>query len=178
LVSGDANSEFLEPQLAGLNLLTSSRANAFGNSATSSTFNVGPSTASFYGSAFARPSVRNLELLRRRDCPHMTRCYFNTNQNPFDSANQALLPSFGGFGNLGRNTLRGPSQKVVSLSLQKTTKLTERVGLEFRWDVFNVFNFANFANPNADLSDETDFGQITKTVGGPRTMQFGLKLKF
>jgi hypothetical protein len=41
-----------------------------------------------------------------------------------------------------------------------------------------VFNFVNFANPNADLTDETDFGQITRTVGGPRTMQFGLKLKF
>jgi hypothetical protein len=31
----------------------------------------------------------------------------------------------------------------------KTTQLTERVGLELRWDVFNAFNFANFANPNS-----------------------------
>jgi hypothetical protein len=107
----------------------------------------------------------------------MTRCYFNSNQSPFDP-NQALISSFGGFGNLGRNVLRGPSQRQVSLSLQKTTRLSERVGLEFRWDVFNVFNFVNFANPNADLTDETDFGQITRTVGGPRTMQFGAKLKF
>jgi hypothetical protein len=67
---------------------------------------------------------------------------------------------------------------IICLSLSKTTQLTERIGLELRWDVFNAFNFANFANPNADLSDETDFGQITRSVGGPRTMQFGVKLKF
>jgi hypothetical protein len=47
-----------------------------------------------------------------------------------------------------------------------------------RWDVFNVFNNVNFANPNNDLQDTTDFGRITNTVGGPRVMQFGAKVKF
>jgi hypothetical protein len=177
LLSGQATPDYLEPQLAGLNILVESRRDAFGNNIESATFNVGPSTGSFYNPAFGRPNVSSLELLKQRNCPDMTRCYFNTNQNPFDP-NRALLPSFGGFGNLGRNVLRGPSQKLVSLSLAKTTQLTERVGLELRWDVFNAFNFANFANPNADLMDETDFGQITRSVGGPRTMQFGAKLKF
>ena len=177
LLSGLATPDFLEQQLAGLNLLIETRRTANGARVTTATFNVGPSTGSFYSPAFARPNVSSLELLKQRNCPDMTRCYFNTNQNPFDQ-NRALLPAFGQFGALGRNVLRGPSQKLVSLSLSKTTALTERVGLELRWDVFNVFNFANFANPNADLTDETDFGQITRTVGGPRTMQFGLKLKF
>jgi hypothetical protein len=177
LLSSAASTEFLEPQLAGLNILSESRPDALGRNLFSATFNVGPSSGSFYSPAFARPSVSSLELLTQRNCHDITRCYFNTNQNPFD-ANRTLLPSFGQFGNLGRNVLRGPSQKLVSLSLQKTTRLTERMGLELRWDVFNVFNFVNFANPNADLTDETDFGQITRTVGGPRTMQFGVKLKF
>jgi Carboxypeptidase regulatory-like domain len=177
LLSGQATPDYLEPQLAGLNILVESRRTPTGGQIESATFNVGPSTGSFYSPAFARPSVSSLELLKQRNCPDMTRCYFNTNQNPFDP-NRALLPSFGQFGNLGRNVLRGPSQKIVSLSLQKTTTLTERLGLELRWDVFNAFNFVNFANPNADLTDETDFGQITRTVGGPRTMQFGVKLKF
>lgn len=177
LLSGAATADFLEPQLAGINIRTESRRTPNGGSIETATFNVGPSTGSFYGAAFARPRVSSLELLKQRNCPDMTRCYFNTNQDPFDP-DRALLPSFGQFGNLGRNVLRGPSQKLVSLSLQKTTRLTERLGLELRWDVFNVFNFVNFANPNADLTDETDFGQITRTVGGPRTMQFGLKLKF
>jgi carboxypeptidase family protein len=177
LLSGAASPEFFEPQLAGLNLRSESHITPEGVKFETATFNVGPSTGSFYGAAFARPTVRSLELLRQRNCPDMTRCYFNTNQDPFDP-NRPLLPSFGQFGNLGRNTLRGPSQRLVSLSLSKTTALTERIGLELRWDVFNVFNFVNFANPNADLTDETDFGQITRTVGGPRTMQFGAKLKF
>jgi hypothetical protein len=177
LLSGQASPDYVEPQLAGLNIRAETKQTPTGGRIETATFNVGPSTGSFYSPVFARPSVSSLELLKQRNCPDMTRCYFNTNQNPFDP-NRALLPSFGGFGNLGRNVLRGPSQKLVSLSLSKTTQLTERVGLELRWDVFNAFNFANFANPNADLMDETDFGQITRSVGGSRTMQFGVKLKF
>ncbi len=49
--------------------------------------------------------------------------------------------------------------------------------MEFRWDVFNIFNNVNFANPGNDLADSTDLGNIFNTVGGPRVMQFGLKLK-
>jgi hypothetical protein len=74
--------------------------------------------------------------------------------------------------------LRGPYQKRFDVGLSKVTSITERVGLEFRWDVFNVFNNVNFANPNNDLQDQTDFGRITNTIGGPRVMQFGMKLKF
>jgi Carboxypeptidase regulatory-like domain/TonB dependent receptor len=176
LQAGLASEEFIDPQLAGLNIYQS-RIGPAGETVELATFNVGPSTGTFYSPAFARPNVSSLDLLKQRNCPDMTRCYFNTNQNPFDP-NRALLPGFGGFGNLGRNVLRGPSQKLVSMSLSKNTQLTERFGLELRWDVFNAFNFVNFANPNADLSDETDFGQITRSVGGPRTMQFGVKLKF
>src|SRR5690606_24838403 len=103
--------------------------------------------------------------------------YFNICQNP-NNTECALTSPLGGFGNLGRNTLRGPAQKRVDISLLKTTRLSERVALELKWDVFNLFNFTNFANPNSDLSDETDFGQITRTLGAPRVMQFGAKLRF
>lgn len=141
-------------------------------------YNAGRASGTLYNAAFGRPNVRSLELLQQRNCSDLTRCYFNTRQNPNDPE-AALLPAYGRFGNLGRNILRGPSQKRIDLSLQKTTKLfSERVELELKWDIFNVFNFVNFANPNADLSDETDFGQITNTVGAPRVMQFGAKLRF
>lgn len=139
-------------------------------------FNVGGASGTIYNAAFGRPSVRNLDLLRNGGSDWL-REFFNTCQDPANS-NCALISPLGGFGNLGRNTLRGPSQKRVDLSFQKTTKLTERVQLELKWDIFNLMNFANFANPNSDLSDETDFGQITKTVGAPRVMQFGAKIRF
>jgi hypothetical protein len=88
-------------------------------------------------------------------------------------------PNNRGFGNLGRNVLRGFSQKRIDLGLSKSTRLTENVGLEFRWDVFNVLNSVNFATPNNVIGEAaTDFGKITDTIGGPRVMQFGMKLKF
>jgi hypothetical protein len=88
-------------------------------------------------------------------------------------------PNNRGFGNLGRNILRGFNQKRIDLGLSKNTKIAERVGLEFRWDVFNVLNNVNFATPNNVIGETgTDFGKITDTIGGPRVMQFGMKLKF
>ncbi len=88
-------------------------------------------------------------------------------------------PNNRGFGNLGRNTLRGLMQKRFDIGLSKRTQIAEDVNLEFRWDVFNVLNNVNFATPNNVIGDAaTDFGKITDTVGGPRVMQFGLKLKF
>lgn len=141
-------------------------------------YNAGRGSGNIFGAAFGRPNVRSLELLTQRTCPDITQCYFNTRQNPNDS-DAALLASFGRFGNLGRNILTGPSQKRIDLSLSKTTKFfKERMELELKWDIFNVFNFVNFANPNADFTDETDFGQITRTVGAPRVMQFGAKIRF
>ena len=70
-------------------------------------------------------------------------------------------------------------QKRFDVGLSKKTRLTENVNLEFRWDVFNVLNNVNFATPNNVIGEaSTDFGKITDTIGGPRVMQFGLKVKF
>jgi hypothetical protein len=141
-------------------------------------YNAGRGSGVIFDSNFSRPNVRSLDLLKKGICSDITRCYFNTRQNPDDPEDAALIAAYGRFGNLGRNVLRGPSQRRVDLSLQKLTRLSERLTLELKWDVFNVFNFVNFANPNADLTDETDFGLITKTVGAPRVMQFGAKVRF
>ena len=84
----------------------------------------------------------------------------------------------GGFGNLGRNTFRGPTQKRLDISIAKNTRITERLSFELGFDLFNVFNTVNFANPNSDLQDSVDFGVITNTVGGPRIGQFRAKLRF
>jgi hypothetical protein len=84
----------------------------------------------------------------------------------------------GGFGNLGRNTFRGPMQKRFDLSIAKTTRVTERMSVELGFDIFNVFNTVNFANPNSDLQDSVDFGVITNTIGGPRVGQIRAKFRF
>jgi hypothetical protein len=86
--------------------------------------------------------------------------------------------AFGQFGNLGRNTFRGPAQKRFDLSFAKNTKINERMSFELGFDLFNVFDWVNFANPNSDLQDSVDFGVITNTTGGPRVGQFRAKFRF
>lgn len=170
-----AGGAFLE-QYLGIIALVTERNTPIGGTFREATYNVGAGSGTIFNTAFGRPSVRSLALLRQFGSDRL-REYFNTCQDP-NNAECALLAPLGGFGNLGRNVLRGPSQKRIDLSLQKVTRLSERVELELKWDVFNLLNFANFANPNSDLSDETDFGQITLTVGAPRVMQFGAKIRF
>jgi hypothetical protein len=82
------------------------------------------------------------------------------------------------FGNLGRNVLRGPDQQDVDIAAIKTTPLTDRVKLIFRWEIFNLFNRPNFASPSNDVSTPSTFGVINSLTVNPRIMQYALKLEF
>ena len=163
-------------QFLGIIALVTERNTPIGGVFREERYNVGTGSGTIFDTAFGRPSVRSLDILRQQGVD-ITREYFNTCQDPFDTS-CALISPLGGFGNLGRNTLRGPSQKRFDMSFTKLTNLTEKIELELKWDIFNVFNLVNFANPNSDLNDETDFGQITRTLGAPRVMQFGAKIRF
>jgi hypothetical protein len=131
--------------------------------------------------------------------------YLNVNQftsaallYPFDPANPATTcdPINNSnfctteFGNLGRNTYRGPYQQNWDFSIQKNFQLTERVNLRFATDFFNIFNHASFANPAindvetithdsaGNPTNDGPFGKIFSTVGNPRLIQFSLRLAF
>jgi Carboxypeptidase regulatory-like domain len=94
--------------------------------------------------------------------------YFNT---------AAFVPAATGtFGNIGRNSLRGPGYADVDSSIFKDILQGERVHAQFRAEAFNTFNRVNFANPIANVSSGT-YGQIT-SANSPRVFQFGLKLLF
>jgi hypothetical protein len=82
------------------------------------------------------------------------------------------------FGHLGRNILRGPDQQDFDIAAIKTTPLTNRVKLIFRWEIFNVLNRPNFANPSNDVSTPSTFGVINTLTVNPRIMQYALKLEF
>jgi hypothetical protein len=88
-----------------------------------------------------------------------------------------LVSPLGGFGNLGRNVLRGGTQKRFDMAISKSTRITERYKIEFRTEFFNLFNNVNFALPVNDLQDSS-VGAIENTVGGPRVIQFGLRFVF
>jgi hypothetical protein len=82
------------------------------------------------------------------------------------------------FGNLGRNILRGPDQQDFDIAAIKTTSLTDRVKLIFRWEIFNTLNRSNFANPSNDVSTPSTFGVISGLTVNPRIMQYALKVEF
>jgi hypothetical protein len=89
-------------------------------------------------------------------------------------------------GTLGRNIFRGPGQQNWDVSLIKTTKLTERVSVDFRAEFFNLWNHPAFASPQAaggslgnyGIVDTSSSSTIINTVNDPRTIQFGLKINF
>jgi hypothetical protein len=84
-----------------------------------------------------------------------------------------------GFGNLGRNTYRGPHQQNWDFSLIKNFRLTERQSVRFTSDFFNIWNHANFGNPVAtDVESPSNFGHIVSTRGVPRLIQFSLRYAF
>ena len=88
-----------------------------------------------------------------------------------------------GFGNLGRNTYRGPGQQNWDFSLIKNFKITERQSLRFTTDFFNIWNHVNFANPAVtDVESislpNSPFGKITSDLGTPRLIQFSLRYMF
>jgi len=84
------------------------------------------------------------------------------------------VPGTRHFGNMGRNSLRGPSFKEWNFAIYKNTAFTERLNMQFRVDFFNFLNHPNFANPYlpAFLSDPGVNGfQIVngREVGVPNT---------
>ncbi len=91
-----------------------------------------------------------------------------------------------GFGTLRRNALTGPGFADTDLSLEKTTRLTERTALIVRADAFDLLNHANFGNPtlSATGSSTSTFGQISSTrtavgdAGSSRQLQFAMRFQF
>jgi hypothetical protein len=89
-------------------------------------------------------------------------------------------PGATGYGNVGQNILRGPSQFNWDFSISKRTRvggIREDASLEFRSEFFNAFNHAQFSNPNTVVNSSA-FGTIGTTSTGPRILQFALKYLF
>jgi hypothetical protein len=105
-------------------------------------------------------------------------------------------PPTGEQGDIGRNVLRGFGAWQADVAFQRQFHFTEKVGLRFRGEFFNLFNHPNFGPPDNTLTDPL-FGQSTQTlasslgsgganggfnplyqIGGPRSVQLALKLQF
>ncbi|HTU35538.1 MAG TPA: hypothetical protein VMF66_17170, partial [Candidatus Acidoferrum sp.] len=90
-------------------------------------------------------------------------------------------PNQGRFGALGRDTFRGPAFYDFDFALIKDTPVghrssgTERIDLQFRSEFFNLFNIVDMGLP-ANVLTGSGFGEISKTAGNSRQIQFSLKL--
>ncbi len=92
-------------------------------------------------------------------------------------------PNHGYFGTLGRNTFRGPAFYDFDFSLIKDTPVGRRAAggelmdVQFRSEFFNLFNIVDFGLP-ANTIKGSGFGEISKTAGSSRQIQFSVKLLF
>jgi hypothetical protein len=71
------------------------------------------------------------------------------------------------FGNVGRNSMRGPNYADVDVSLFKNFTIKENYRFQFGASAYNIANHPNFQNPNADISAPSSFGTITATAIPP-----------
>lgn len=107
-------------------------------------------------------------------------------------------------GSLGRNSLVGFPLSQLDFSVRRDFRISERVRLSFSSEFFNLFNHPNFAKPSSTLGTSdfgdfivnTNFGRSLSMlgrglggsqtsglnalyqVGGPRSVQFTLRLEF
>jgi len=111
----------------------------------------------------------------------------------------AFAPPASGLGNAPRNFVRGFGAWQMDLALRRDFPIHEGLKLQFRAEAFNIFNHPNFGTisafcggtPGVPGCTNRQFGQATGTLastlgvlsplyqqGGPRSMQFALRLVF
>src|SRR5256885_919849 len=111
----------------------------------------------------------------------------------------AFQPVDSGQGDTPRNFARGFGAWQMNMAVRREFPIYERLKLQFRAEAFNIFNHPNFGTVNGQCFGtagtpgcaNTLFGQATGSLasslgtlsstyqaGGPRSMQFALKLVF
>jgi hypothetical protein len=116
--------------------------------------------------------------------PNFTGQLISGNPNRYFNPSAFIQPLPGTYGNAGRNTLPGPSIIETDISAAKKFFISERVGLQFRGEIFNLFNHTNFNTPNpvvyaaATGGPSPTAGVVTSTATSSRQVQLGLKLSW
>ena len=107
-------------------------------------------------------------------------------------------PAYGTYGDAFKGIFRGQNYYNVDFSVSKLWKIKERYSAQFRMEFFNLFNRADFAgastgggtavvgsSPNSGVGGGFGYATVTPDTGdpvlgsgGPRHIQFGLKLTF
>jgi hypothetical protein len=142
------------------------------------------------------------QVYQRPDCSGVKPVYqFSDPSTPTITNVPAIfsIPADNTIGTCGRNAFRGPNFRQWDFNLVKTTKVTERMSLQVRFEVFNLLNHPNFnsfpSSGTISQSKITNFGPNTNfskysqtpdiasgnpflSQGGPRAAQIGAKIIF
>jgi len=112
------------------------------------------------------------------------------NAGPALNSPAFVLPGVGSSGSAPRNDLRGFSATQLNIALRKEIPIAHRLDLQFRAETFNLLNHPDLGYIDAHITDALS-GQSTLMLnqsfgsngslyqqGGPRSIQFSLKLQF
>ena len=96
---------------------------------------------------------------------------------PTDSKGNLLAGCqyLGTYGNVGRNSFRGPKYLQFDAQISRVFPIHESISTTLRLEAFNVLNHPNFANPDAKLTDST-FGQVSATASSGTNNTFGARV--
>lgn len=93
----------------------------------------------------------------------------------------AMTPGL--YGNSGRNVLIGPGQSQWDVSLLKNFEISEKTGMQFRFESYNLPNQTSFTGINTTVRFDTqgkpsqNYGSVNGSNPG-RVLSFGLKFLF
>ena len=114
----------------------------------------------------------------------------STSRSAITNAAQAFAnPAPGTLGTCGRDSGRGPAFRQLDLNIVKEFKLSSVSRLQARWEIFNLTNQVNLGGFLSTSTRSSSFGKIGSTpdvdrgnpvlgTGGPRAMQWAVKLLF
>jgi hypothetical protein len=95
----------------------------------------------------------------------------------FDPTSFSEANTLGRIGNSPRTICCGPHISNSDFAILKVIALSETRHIDFRAEFFNIFNHTQFFNPDGNVSDGAQFGQVTESRD-PRELQFALKFFF
>jgi carboxypeptidase family protein/TonB-dependent receptor-like protein len=98
-------------------------------------------------------------------------------------------PAAGKLGTCGRDSFRGPKFVQLDMNILKEFKLQGTARIQARWEIFNLTNHVNLGGFLSSSIRSASFGKIGSTpdvdrgnpvmgTGGPRAMQWALKVLF
>jgi len=131
-------------------------------------------------------------VYQRPDCSGKPIYQFSDPNSPTitNAATIFSYPAPNTIGTCGRNSVRGPNFRQWDFNLNKTTKITERIGLQIRFEIFNLLNHPNFyylpASAKISSGSFSTFSQTPDIAsgnpylsqGGARAAQLGAKVIF